>query len=62
MELAVPISAALLAGGGSRMSWLVAVVLVGLPLLSLLADLTHRDLARTLAAAQAALRETEQER
>jgi hypothetical protein len=43
------------------MSWLVAVVLVGLPLLSLLDDLARHDLARTLTAAQAALRETEQE-
>jgi hypothetical protein len=43
------------------MSWLVAVVLVGLPLLSLLDDLARRDLAWTLTAAQAALRETEQE-
>jgi hypothetical protein len=43
------------------MSWLVAVIVVALPLLSLLDDLAHRDLARTLAAVQAALRETEQE-
>jgi hypothetical protein len=43
------------------MTWLLAVVLVGLPLLSLLADLANRDLARTLTAAQVALRETEQE-
>jgi hypothetical protein len=43
------------------MSWLVAVVLVGLPLLSLLDDLARRDLARTLTVAQAALCETEQE-
>ena len=48
MKLAVP------------MSSLVAVVLVGLPLLSLLADLARRDLTRTLAEAQAALRRTEQ--
>jgi hypothetical protein len=43
------------------MSWLVAVILVGLPLLSLLHDLARRDLARTLTAAKAALREAEQE-
>jgi hypothetical protein len=43
------------------MSWLMAVILVGLPLLSLLDDLASRDLARTLKAAQAALREPEQE-
>jgi hypothetical protein len=43
------------------MSWLVAVILVGLPLLSLLDDLARRDLARTLTAAKAALREAEQE-
>jgi hypothetical protein len=43
------------------MNWLMAVVLVGLPLLSLLDDLAHRDLARTLRTAQAALRKTEQE-
>jgi hypothetical protein len=43
------------------MSWLVAVIVVGLPLLSLLNDLAHRDLVRTLTAARAALRETEQE-
>jgi hypothetical protein len=39
----------------------MAVVLLGLPLLSLLDDLARRDLARTLTAAQAALRKTEQE-
>jgi len=43
------------------MIWLVAVILVGLPLLSLLDDLARRDLARTLAMARAALHETEQE-
>ena len=43
------------------MTWLMAVILVGVPLLSLLDDLARRDLARTLATAQAALRETEQE-
>jgi hypothetical protein len=43
------------------MSWLVAVIVVGLPLLSLLDDLGNRDLVRTLTAARAALRETEQE-
>jgi hypothetical protein len=43
------------------LSWLVVVILVGLPLLSLLADLARRDLARTLTAAQVALRGTEHE-
>jgi len=43
------------------MSWLVAVLLLGLPLLSLVADLARRDLARTLTAAQAALHEHEME-
>jgi hypothetical protein len=43
------------------LSWLVVMILVGLPLLSLLADLARRDVARTLTAAQAALRKTEQE-
>jgi hypothetical protein len=39
------------------MTWLLLVVLVvGLPLLGLVADLTRRDLARTLAVAEAALR------
>lgn len=43
------------------MTWLVVVILVGLPLLSLLHDLARLDLARTLAAAKVALREMEQE-
>jgi hypothetical protein len=40
---------------------LIPVILVGLSVLSLVDDLARHDLARTLAAAQAALRETEQE-
>lgn len=43
------------------MSWLLAVILVVLPLLSLLDDLARCDLTRTLTAAQTALRETELE-
>jgi hypothetical protein len=43
-------------------SWLLVLILVGLPALSLLDDLARRDLTRTLTAAKAALRETEQER
>ena len=43
------------------MSGLVAVILVGLPLLSLLGDLARHDLVRTLTAAQAALGEAELE-
>lgn len=39
------------------MTWLLlAVLVVGLPLLGLLEDLGRRDLARTLAVAEAALR------
>ncbi len=39
------------------MTWLLlAVLVVGLPLLSWLEDLARRDLARTLSVAEAALR------
>jgi hypothetical protein len=43
------------------MSWLLAVILVLLPLVSLLDDLARRDLIRTLTAAQTALRGEKQE-
>jgi hypothetical protein len=43
------------------MSWLLPVILIALPLLSLLDDLARRDLTRTLSAAQTALRGEEQE-
>ena len=39
------------------MTWpLIVIALVGLPLLTLLADLNHRQLARTMALAAKALR------
>jgi len=40
---------------------LVAVVMVGVPVLTLLADLNHRELARTNAIAEAALRRANEE-
>lgn len=44
------------------MIWLLlAVVVVGVPVLTLLADLNHRDLARTTAIAEAALRRVNEE-
>lgn len=44
------------------MIWLlVAIVVVGLPVLTLLTDLNHRDLARTNAIAEAALRRVNEE-
>ena len=44
------------------MIWLLlAVVVVDVPVLTLLADLNHRDLARTNAIAQAALRHANEE-
>ena len=44
------------------MIWLLlAVVVVGVPVLTLLADLNHRDLARTSAIAEAALRRVNEE-
>lgn len=44
------------------MIWLLlAVVIVGVPVLTLLADLNQRDLARTNAIAEAALRRVNEE-
>lgn len=44
------------------MIWLlVAMVVVGVPVLTLLADLNHRDLVRTNAIAEAALRRVNEE-
>jgi hypothetical protein len=40
---------------------LIVMVVVGLPLLMLMADLTHRRLARTAATADAALRRAKQD-
>jgi hypothetical protein len=45
-----------------NMSWLLPVILIALPLLSLLDDLARRDLTRTLTAAQTALCGEEQSR
>jgi hypothetical protein len=41
---------------------LIAMALVGLPLLTLMADLNHRHLARTAAMAEAALRRANRDR
>jgi hypothetical protein len=44
------------------MTWpLIVIALVGLPLLTLLADLNHRQLARTTALAEQALRRANQD-
>lgn len=43
------------------MIWLLVVAVVGLLLLSLLVDLNHRDLARTNAMAEAALRRAQKD-
>jgi hypothetical protein len=44
------------------MTWpLIVIALVGLPLLTLLADLNHRQLARTTALAKKALRRADQD-
>ncbi len=44
------------------MIWLlVAMVILGVPVLTLLADLNHRDLARTNAIAEAALQRVNEE-
>jgi hypothetical protein len=45
------------------MTWpLIVIALVGLPLLTLLADLNHRQLARTTAPAKQALRRADRDR
>lgn len=43
------------------MTWLLLVVLIGWPVLALIDDLNRRELARSLAAVMAALRDPEQE-
>jgi hypothetical protein len=42
------------------MSWFLLIVLIGWPVLALIDDLNRRELARSLAAVMAALRDPEQ--